>query len=150
MISRVGQLEAGENCQTRTFRCPYCSMDYMVDARDFGERGFAVITTKWVNFGAGNESPDAKWRSHGDRYIDRREVDQTPDNPGGIRAAFENQAELSLEDLTADNERKLFSTRKRRWVTRAPDGCVWRWRGETWWYLDPPKSNPSIWERWLL
>ncbi|KFY89425.1 hypothetical protein V500_05711 [Pseudogymnoascus sp. VKM F-4518 (FW-2643)] len=149
IISRVRQLEAGENCQTRTFQCPYCYMDYMVDAKDLGEREFAVITTKWVNLDAGEESPDAKWRSHEDQYIDRRELDQTADHRRGIRADFENQAELSLEDLTADNERKLFSKRKRQGVTRAPDGCVWRWSGTTRWYLDPTKSNPSIWERWL-
>lgn len=127
MISRVGQLEAGKNCQTRTFQCPYCYVDYVVDAKDFGERGFAVVTTKWVNFGAGLESPDIKWESHADRYLDRVGVDRTADHPERIRADFENQAELSLEDLTADNERKLFSTRKRRQDTRAPDGCVWRW-----------------------
>ncbi|KFY69128.1 hypothetical protein V496_00507 [Pseudogymnoascus sp. VKM F-4515 (FW-2607)] len=126
MIFRVGQLEVGKNCQTRIFQCPYCYVDYMVDAKDFGERGFAVITTKWVNFGAGLESPDVKWESHPDRYLDRVEVDRTADHPERIRADFENQAELSLEDLTDDNERKLFSTRKHRPVTRAPDGCVWR------------------------
>ncbi|OBT64332.1 hypothetical protein VE03_06748 [Pseudogymnoascus sp. 23342-1-I1] len=92
MISRVGQLEAGENCQTRTFQCPYCYVDHAVDAKDFGERGFAIITTKWVNFGAGLESPDLKWESHADRYVDRVKVDRTAGHPERIRTDFENQA----------------------------------------------------------
>ncbi|KFY78539.1 hypothetical protein V499_02342 [Pseudogymnoascus sp. VKM F-103] len=152
MISRVRQLEkAEENCQTRTFQCPYCYMEYMVDAKDFGERGLAVITTKWVNLGAGRETPDAKWKSHRDRYgdRDRREINQTDDHRRSLREDFENQAEVSLEDLTADNKKKLFSTRKPQVITRAPDGCVWRWRYGTRWYLDPSGTTGSAWEYWL-
>ncbi|KFY17158.1 hypothetical protein V492_00836 [Pseudogymnoascus sp. VKM F-4246] len=149
MISRVTLLENGEDCQTRLFQCPYCYMDYMVDAKDFGEQGFAVITTKWVNFGPGRESPDIKWRCHGTRYKDRLDVNDAACHGGEIRADFESQAEPSLEDLTSDNERRLFSTRKRRAITRAPDGRIWRWSGGARWFLDPPNSNPSIWERWL-
>jgi len=39
-------------------------MDYMLDAIDFGERGFAVLITRWVNLGAGLDSADAKWQNH--------------------------------------------------------------------------------------
>lgn len=99
-------------------------MEYAIDAKDFGDRGLAVITTKWVHFGAGLKVPDLKWRSHGDPYIDRRKVGQTADHLGEIRAGFENKAELSLEDLTADNERMSFSTRKSHSVAPAPDGCI--------------------------
>lgn len=152
MMSRVRQLEEGEeNCQSRTFQCSYCYMEHMVDAKDFGERGLAVITTKWVNLGAGRETPDAKWKSHWDIYSDRdrREINQTDEHRRSLREDFENQAEVSLEDLTADDEKKLFSTRKPQVVTRAPDGCVWRWRYGTRWYLDPSGTTGSAWEYWL-
>ncbi|KFX94415.1 hypothetical protein O988_06324 [Pseudogymnoascus sp. VKM F-3808] len=147
MISRVRKLEAGKYCQTLTFQCRCCYMDYMVDAKDFGERGFAVIITKWVNFGAGLESPDAKWITHTQRYIEKREVDQIGSHVGGIRARFENAAEMALEDLTSDNEQKLFSTRNRCLVTRVPDGSIWRWRLGKRWYLEQP--TPTIWGYWL-
>ncbi|KFY41076.1 hypothetical protein V495_05054 [Pseudogymnoascus sp. VKM F-4514 (FW-929)] len=147
MMARVIELEAGKNCQTPTLPCRYCYMDYMVDAKDFGEKGFAIITTKWVNFGAGLESPDAKWITHTQLYIEERGVHETAGDLGGVRAAFENAAEMSLEDLTSDNERQLFSTRNRCLVTRVPDGSIWRWRLGKRWYLEQP--TPTIWGYWL-
>jgi hypothetical protein len=136
MMARVIELEAGKNCKTPTFPCRFCYMDYMVDVKDFGERGFAVITTKWVNFGAGLESPDAKWITHTQLYIEERGVDPIGSHLGVIQAAFENAAEMSLEDLTSENERMLFSTRNRCLVTRVPDGSIWRWRLDNRWYLE--------------
>jgi hypothetical protein len=59
--SRLDQLEAGENSHSQTLQCPYCCMDYTLDAMDFGERGFAVLLTRWINLGAGLDVTDARW-----------------------------------------------------------------------------------------
>ena len=39
-------------------------MDYVPNAIDFVERGFAVLAIKWINLGAGLDSVEAKWQSH--------------------------------------------------------------------------------------
>jgi hypothetical protein len=91
-------------------------MDYVLDAIDFGERGFAVLLTKWANLGAGLDSADAKWQSHITLSM-ARNVHQPP-HRGDIRTGFEGQAELSVEELTADNTLKLFSSRQTRLVCR--------------------------------
>jgi hypothetical protein len=120
-------------------------MDYVLDAKDFGERGFAVVITRWVNLGAGLDSADAKWKSHVTISL-ARGVHQ-PHNRGDIRKAFEDHAEFSVEELTADNEQKLFSRRQTRLICRGSDGLVWKWDRGKWWYLDP--SGPpqiSFWE----
>ncbi|TVY91759.1 hypothetical protein LAWI1_G003880 [Lachnellula willkommii] len=62
--SALDQLEAKEECRTQTLCCPYCCMDYMLDAIDFGERGSAVLVTRWVDLGAGLDPSDAKWQNH--------------------------------------------------------------------------------------
>lgn len=62
--SRLDQLEAREMCCTHILIYPYCWVNYALDAIDFGEQGFAVIVTRWVNLGAGLDSEDAKWKSH--------------------------------------------------------------------------------------
>jgi hypothetical protein len=101
-------------------------MDYIIDTRDFGDRAFALIVTKWVNLGAGLDPRDGKWQSHLQSALTHRVVDPLH-LLGEIRGGFEGQAELSVEELTADNERKLFLIRKTRRVYRRKDGCVWRW-----------------------
>jgi len=120
-------------------------MDYVLDAIDFGERGFAVLATRWINLGAGLDSADAKWQSH----ITVRMVRDVhyPHPLGDIRAGFEGQAELSVEELTAENELKLFSIRQNRLVCRGFDGLIWKWDQGKRWYLAP--SGPperSFWE----
>ena len=143
--SSIDQLEAREKCRTQTLKCPYCWMDYMLDAIDFGERGFAVLATRWINLGAGLDSADAKWRSHITVRM-ARDV-HIPHPLGSIRTSFEDQAEVSVEELTADNELKLFSRRQNRLVCRGSDGLVWKWNQGKWWYLAP--SGPperSFWE----
>lgn len=139
--SRLDQIEAREKCQTETLKCPYCWMDYVLDAIDFGERGFAVLTTRWINLGAGLISADAKWQSH--INISMARGVHHPHDVGDIRTSFEGQAELSVEELTANNELKLFSKRQKRLVCRGSDGLVWKWDLGQWWYLAPsgPPEN---------
>lgn len=143
--SRLDQLEAREKCRTQTLQCPYCWMDYVLDAIDLGERGFAVLVTKWVNLGAGLDSADAKWQSHITVRM-ARDVHH-PHAQGDIRTAFEGQAELSVEELTADNKLKLFLRRQTRLICRGSDGLVWKWDQGKRWYLapsGPPKR--SFWK----
>lgn len=120
-------------------------MDYELDAIDFGERGFALLVTRWANLGAGLDSADPKWKSH----ITMRNARDThrPHQPGVIRTGLEDQAELSVEELTADNKLKLFSRRQTRLNYQGPDGLVWKWDQNKRWYLAP--SGPpqmSFWE----
>jgi len=120
-------------------------MDYVLDAIDLGERGFAVLVTRWVNLGAGLDSADAKWQSHITVRM-ARDVHH-PHAQGDIRTAFEGQAELSVEELTADNKLKLFLRRQTRLVCRGSDGLVWKWDQGKRWYLapsGPPKR--SFWK----
>lgn len=133
--STVERLEAGKKCSTETSQCPYCWMDYVVDAKNFGERGFALILTRWTNLGAGIDSEDPKWQSHvGYRsYAD----DPHPHSLGAIRASFEGDADISVEALTASNELKLFSRRPTPLFRRGSDGLVWNSLWGTWWYLAP-------------
>ncbi len=148
--SRLDQLEAREKCRTQTLQCPYCWMDYVLDAIDFGERGFAVLVTRWINLGAGLDSADAKWKSHITVRM-ARDVHH-PHHPGDIRTCFEDQAEVSVEEVTADNKLKLFSRRQTQLVYRGSDGLVWKWDQDKRWYLAP--SGPpqtSFWNflmRW--
>jgi len=126
--------------------CPCCWMDYVLDARDFGERGFAVLVTRWMNLGAGLDSADAKWKSLiiGRNPVDVRDIRR---DPGDIRTGFEDQAGLSVEALTADNERKLFSRRQFRRISRGRDGCVWKWDRGWRWYLAPSgPAEKSFWQ----
>jgi hypothetical protein len=112
VMSRLDELEAGEKFHTQTLQCPYCYMDYILDVIDFRDRGLAVLLTKWVNLGAGIDSADIKWQSH---LAIRRSGDAPHPHPAGaIRTDFEGKAELAVEELNTDNERKLFSSRQRR------------------------------------
>lgn len=129
--SRIDELEAREKGRSQTLHCPYCWMDYTLDVVDFGERGFAVLVTRWINLGSGLDPADAKWRSHMTVPMDRGV--HHLHNPGDIRTGFEAQAEVSVEELSADNQVKLFSWRENRLVHQGSDGLVWKWnRGERW------------------
>ena len=58
---------------------------------------------------------------------------------GSTQARFEDQAELSMEEVTAENELKLFPSRQLKMVTQGSGGLVWK-RGSSesmWWYLTP-------------
>lgn len=134
MRCKVDKRKALEECFTETFQCQSCQADYELDARDFGERGFAVIVTKWANLGAGLDFSDPHWKCHVISPLPKGFYN--PHSRGSIRASFERVTEVTVEKLTADNESKLFSKRTRWPRTRGKDGCVWNLRGD-WWYLAP-------------
>jgi hypothetical protein len=107
----------------------------VLDEIDFRERGFAVLVTRWINLGAGLDSTDVKWKSHITVRMARNVRHRH--HPGGIRTSFEDQAEVSVEELTADNKLKLFSRRQNRTICRGSDGLVWKWDKGKRWYLAP-------------
>ncbi|KAF7879589.1 hypothetical protein EAF04_000784 [Stromatinia cepivora] len=143
--SRLDKRETREKCRTQTLQCSYCWMDFVLDVKDFGERGLAVVITRWVNLGAGLDSEDTKWKSH---ITTRMDIGvHHPHHPGDIRKAFEDQERLSLEEFTTDIQLQLFSRRKDRLIYRGSDGLVWKWDQYKRWYLAP--SGPpemSFWE----
>lgn len=120
----------------------------MLDTIDFRERGLAVLLMRWTNLGASIDSADAKWKSHITISVARSV--HHPHHPGDIRTGFEDQAEVSMEELTTDNKLKLLSRRQNRLVYRGSDGLVWKWDQDKWWYLapsGPPQTcfwNPLI------
>ncbi|EDO04917.1 predicted protein [Sclerotinia sclerotiorum 1980 UF-70] len=71
----------------QTLQCSYCYMDFVFGVLDFGERGLAVVVTKWVNLGAGLDIEDAKWKSHLINHADRPV--HHLQHSGDIRKAFE-------------------------------------------------------------
>ena len=123
--SRLEELEAQGKCCTQTLQCRKCYMDFTIDAIDFAERGIAVLVTRWINLGAGLHPEDAKWQSHLHISMPKGVVHQ-PHPLGRIRASFERQEGKSMEELTADNLRNLFSRREHRLVTRGSDELVWK------------------------
>jgi hypothetical protein len=147
--SRLDQLETREKCRIQTLQCPYCWTDYIVDAIDFGERGFAVFITRWVNLGGGLDYADAKWQNHITVLGMARGVHR-PHVRGEIRTSFEGQAKLSVEELTTDNEAKLFSRRKNQLVCQGSDGFVWKWDKENTWYLAPSGPPERSFRQFLM
>lgn len=142
--SILDQLEVGEECRTQTLKCPCCWVNYVLDAIDFGERGFVVLVTRWVNLGAGLNPADTKWQSHITTRTGKGA--HHPHYPGDIRTSFEDQAEMSVEELTADNRLKMFSRRENRLICRESDGLVWKWDRYMTWYLAPsgPPQNELL------
>lgn len=105
-------------------------MDYVLDIVDFGERGFAVLITRWTNLGSGLDTADVKWQSHITVRM-ARDVHH-PHYPGDTRTGFGGQVEVLVEELTANDKLKLFSRRQTRLVCRGSDGLVWKWDQGKW------------------
>jgi hypothetical protein len=141
--SQLVQLQSGKKCLTDTMQCPVCWMDYILDTVDFEDRGFAVVLTRWNNFGAGLDLADAKWHSHFTGTMPWS-VSQPQHRVGDIRTGFEEQVTMSVDELTGDNERKLFSVRRNQLVYQGSDGLAWKWDRGNSWYLSPsgpPKTT---------
>lgn len=86
------------------------------------KQGFAFIVTKWINVGAGLTPQDPRWLCH----LKTIDALRPPSSLRNIRAGFESQVGLSVQELTADKESNLFSTREERLFHRAgKDGLVW-------------------------
>lgn len=145
--SRLDHLEVQEKCVTQTMQCPYCWIDYEIDAIDFGDQGFAIVVTRWINLGAGLDAADTKWRSHFTRPVAGLAKPYHSRAQGEIRLGFESQAELPLDEFTADNKMKLFSRRYNSVWRRGSDGLEWKWdRGDRWYLAPSGPPEKSFWE----
>lgn len=60
---------------------------------------------------------------------------------GDIRASFEEQAEVPLEDFTAANQLKLFSRRHHGLLLGVQNGVKWKYVGRCYWLADPSGSS---------
>lgn len=97
-----------QDCRTchSFFQCSECAAEFEVDTRDFGDRGSALIITKWLNLGRGDTPLDPKWRRHLYQPCDQR-LQPSPvtkaDRKGSIRGSFEREDGHSQEMLTEGN-----------------------------------------------
>ncbi|TGO59658.1 hypothetical protein BCON_0042g00250 [Botryotinia convoluta] len=103
----VSELVRNKLSHTRTLQCPHCWMDFVIHLKRCGERGIAVVITRWINLGAGIDPKDWKWQCHiGSKGLRHKQP------PINIRKAFEDQEGLSVEEFNSGNQVKLLSERK--------------------------------------
>jgi hypothetical protein len=110
---------------------------------DFKERGTAICATKWLNFGAGLTTRDSNWRGH-----NLLPYDYVPHNLplGSIRSSYESREGVSVDDLTAENKKRLFSSLRviGRSMHINPDGCHWKLAGYNIWYISPAEESNTM------
>ncbi|TEY84098.1 hypothetical protein BOTCAL_0021g00200 [Botryotinia calthae] len=100
----VSELVRSKLSHTPTFQCSCCWTDFVVRLKHCGERGIAVIITRWIDLGAGLDPENSKWHYH----IRRRKGQRHKYCPVDIQKAFEDQEGLSMDELTSGNQMKLF------------------------------------------
>ena len=130
-LDHLGDKRTCSTCMG-TLQCQYCYMDFEIDIRDLGMRGTALVVTRWINLGAGLTPHDKKWRSH--HVVDDSPV---PFCPGSIRSSFKDQKGSSVNELAAENIKKLFSNRTHAQGRCGPDGYTWVLYREELWYIAP-------------
>jgi len=145
---RLGHGAADDDCACmRLHQCPFCPLEYQIDVVDFKERGTAICATKWLNLGAGLTTRDSNWRGHHLSHDD-----YVPHNLplGSIRSSYESQEAASVNDLTAENKKRLSSFLRMTGygMFGDPDGYDWKLVGHDIWYIRPPGEFHTI--PWLL
>jgi hypothetical protein len=132
--SWLDRFDGKQTCSTAagTLQCQYCYMDFEIDIRDLGERGTALVFTRWINLGAGLNPSDSKWQGH---HIKYNHDHPTSLNPGSIRSSFEEQRGLPVDELAVGNKARLFSNRKHSQRHCGPDGYTWVLYREGLWHL---------------
>jgi hypothetical protein len=114
-----------------TLQCQYCYMDFEIAIRDLGMHGTALVVTRWINLGAGLPPYDNKWRSH----LFATDPPIISFHPGSIRSRFEDQKGSSVEELAAENMKKLFSIHKHTQEHCGSDEYTWALYREGLWYI---------------
>lgn len=130
---RLGHGAADNGCACMGLhRCRWCPMEYQIDVVDLKEQGTAICATKWTNFGAG--------RSARNRMPHNRQL-------GSIRSSYESQEEVSVDDLTAENKKRLSSSFFFRCIGHPvylyPGGHNWKLAGCNLWYISPPEESST-------
>jgi hypothetical protein len=141
---RFGHGAADDDCACMGLhQCPCCPMEYQIDLVDFAEQGTAICATKWLNLGAGLTTRDSNWRGH-----NPLPDDYAPHNLplGSIRSGYESQEGLSVDDLTAENKKRLSSSLCviGRSVYLNTDGFDWKLGGDNIWYIGPLEESNTI------
>lgn len=129
VISRLimSKLEPGQRGMGPDLRkCRCCNMDYHMKISDFGDRGVALVITKWLDLGPGMNPRDMRWKAH-------TQVSTIAELPGlgeagDVRLRFESEPGLSEESLSTWNASHLIEKRYRssmdhwsynRWILQA-------------------------------
>jgi hypothetical protein len=141
---RLDHGAADDDCACmRLHQCPSCPMEYQIDVLDFEERGTAICATKWLNLGAGLTTRDSNWRGQnlsGDEHV--------PHNLplGSIRSSYESQEGASVDDLTAENKKRLSSSLCviGRSLHLNTDGFDWKLAGDDIWYIGTLEDSNTI------
>ncbi|RDL30782.1 uncharacterized protein BP5553_10127 [Venustampulla echinocandica] len=135
---QLGHGAADDDCACMGLhRCFSCPMEYQIDVVDFKERGTAICATKWLNLGAGLTTRDSNWRGH--NLLPRGYV---PHNLplGSIRSSYESQEGAPIDELTAENKKRLFYLPMiGRKVYMSMGYCDWKLVGQDIWYSRRPE-----------
>jgi hypothetical protein len=110
---------------------------------DFKERGTAICATKWLNLGAGLTTRVPNWRGH--NLLPHYYVPHSLPL-GSIHASYQSQGGESVDDLNAQNKKRLFSSSRviGRSVRMNTDGCDWDLAGHNVWYIGPSEESNTI------
>jgi hypothetical protein len=132
---RLSHNAADKDCACMgVHQCASCPVEYQIDIVDLGKKGTAFCTTKWLSFGAGNSTTDSKWSGH----TRQLEYCCPHDLPlGSIRSSYESQEGPSLEDIIAENKKRLSYCLRvaRNRVYTSPNGYDWKLVGQHIWYF---------------
>ena len=130
--------EEPSNCCKGSVRCSSCAMEFQIDVRDFGERGTALVVTKWLNLGSGLTPLDQRWRKHVVQSgLENYMLEEPPDD--GVCLSFERAEGRPVDALTQHNATLLFGVREWRgeW-----SGYYWHYRKPAHWVLR--RARPAM------
>ncbi|EGE06896.1 F-box domain-containing protein [Trichophyton equinum CBS 127.97] len=89
------------------FNCRACGADYQVEVRALDRNRLAIVTTKWINLGAGLDPDDIRWKKNSQiqRSVDLDAVRSSKET----LSLFEDADGPSLDSLTQKNESYLLN-----------------------------------------
>jgi len=131
----------------RLVSCTKCHMECLLDVLDFGERGTAMVVTKWINFGAGLTPSDRDWQcrfSQPHRYT----LQHWAVAVRTIQKCFEPQPGQSYDDLCRESVSGLFPRLGLGQKRLKVDGAVGltlrsKYAGSPSWYLSPHAAEEA-------
>lgn len=116
LISCKLRHEQSEGCEICSYhlRCTECSAEFLIQLRNLGQDGRAVLITKWASFGAGMNWMDQRWtdncRALGRFWAARVIAPATiapATEPTALHRQFERQTIKKLAQLSDENANLL-------------------------------------------